>query len=180
MMGRPDPLRFIELGPGRGTLMSDALRAARIAPDFRTALDVTLVEASPSLAEIQHDTCDVGRAISWASALAMFPRAGHRHRHDSRRAADPPYVRSHNRWRERVVGWRRTAARLRAGASLSVHPGAGRGGDSSRCARRASADVFARRGWRARRRRAVPRLRPRRHLDRRHLQACAAIASSMC
>ncbi len=34
-MGRPNPVRLIELGPGRGTLMSDALRAARIVPDFR-------------------------------------------------------------------------------------------------------------------------------------------------
>ena len=56
LMGSPEPLRLIELGPGRGTLMSDALRAARIVPDFRAALDVTLVEMSPTLAEIQYDT----------------------------------------------------------------------------------------------------------------------------
>ena len=62
-MGRPNPVRLIELGPGRGTLMSDALRAARIVPDFRSAIDVTLVETSPKLAEIQHDTLlDRGRA----------------------------------------------------------------------------------------------------------------------
>ena len=49
-MGSPNPVRLIELGPGRGTLMSDALRAARIVPEFRAALDVTLIETSPTLA----------------------------------------------------------------------------------------------------------------------------------
>ena len=51
-MGRPNPVRLIELGPGRGTLMSDALRAARVVPEFRAALDVTLIETSPPLAQI--------------------------------------------------------------------------------------------------------------------------------
>ena len=55
-MGSPNPLRLIEFGPGRGTLMSDALRAARVAPEFRAALDVRLIETSPTLAAIQHDT----------------------------------------------------------------------------------------------------------------------------
>ena len=54
-MGSPNPVRLVELGPGRGTLMSDALRAARIVPEFRAALDVWLVETSPTLAAIQHE-----------------------------------------------------------------------------------------------------------------------------
>src|ERR1700685_1380692 len=54
-MGAPNPLRLIELGPGRGTLMSDALRAARIVPAFRNALDVRLVETTPALAAVHHD-----------------------------------------------------------------------------------------------------------------------------
>ncbi len=54
-MGSPNPVRLIELGPGRGTLMSDALRAARIVPEFRAALDVWLIETSPTLAAMQHE-----------------------------------------------------------------------------------------------------------------------------
>ena len=49
-MGQPVPVLLAELGPGRGTLMSDALRAAaKAAPSFRAALRVHLVESSPRL-----------------------------------------------------------------------------------------------------------------------------------
>lgn len=52
-MGGPSPLRLVELGPGHGTLMVDALRAARVSPPFFATLDVHLVEASPILKERQ-------------------------------------------------------------------------------------------------------------------------------
>ncbi len=52
-MGRPDPVLLVECGPGRGTLMGDALRAARQAPPFAAALRVHLVETSPRLRAIQ-------------------------------------------------------------------------------------------------------------------------------
>ena len=48
-IGRPDPVRLVELGPGRGTLMADALRAANAMPEFRRAVDLHLVETSPAL-----------------------------------------------------------------------------------------------------------------------------------
>jgi SAM-dependent MidA family methyltransferase len=48
-MGKPDPVALIELGPGRGTMMVDALRAARAAPDFRRAVRVHLIETSLDL-----------------------------------------------------------------------------------------------------------------------------------
>lgn len=47
--GRPRPVLLAELGPGRGTLMADALRAARVVPGFVDAAELHLVEASPVL-----------------------------------------------------------------------------------------------------------------------------------
>jgi NADH dehydrogenase [ubiquinone] 1 alpha subcomplex assembly factor 7 len=53
-MGCPNPVILAEAGPGRGTLMADALRAVtRVAPGFRAALRVHLVETSPRLRAIQ-------------------------------------------------------------------------------------------------------------------------------
>ena len=42
-----------ELGPGRGTLMADVLRATRGVPGFHDAMEVHLVEASPVLRAVQ-------------------------------------------------------------------------------------------------------------------------------
>ncbi len=52
-MGAPENVRVIELGPGRGTLMADALRASRVANDFHAAIVLHLVEISPRLKALQ-------------------------------------------------------------------------------------------------------------------------------
>jgi NADH dehydrogenase [ubiquinone] 1 alpha subcomplex assembly factor 7 len=54
-MGAPDPVLLVELGPGRGTLMADALRATRGVPGFHAALELHLVETSPVLRQQQQD-----------------------------------------------------------------------------------------------------------------------------
>lgn len=48
-LGAPSEIALVELGPGRGTLMADALRAARLAPGFLDAIRLHLVEVSPAL-----------------------------------------------------------------------------------------------------------------------------------
>jgi NADH dehydrogenase [ubiquinone] 1 alpha subcomplex assembly factor 7 len=70
-MGRPDPVILVECGPGRGTLMADALRALEaVAPDFRAALRLHLVEMSPALREAQRRV--LGEAV-WHADVTSLP-----------------------------------------------------------------------------------------------------------
>src|SRR4029077_1855539 len=52
-MGQPENVRLVEIGPGRGTMMLDALRAAQVVPAFRGAVVLHLVEISPALQQRQ-------------------------------------------------------------------------------------------------------------------------------
>lgn len=73
-MGSPRRTRLVELGPGRGTMMSDALRATKVVPDFREATTVHLVETSPTLRERQQDTLiGSGFPVSWHGTLNDVP-----------------------------------------------------------------------------------------------------------
>ena len=75
-LGAPDPVLLVELGPGRGTLMADALRAARILPDFHRAVRPHLVEISPTLRRRQADSLRAQTgdgAPLWHDSLADVP-----------------------------------------------------------------------------------------------------------
>ncbi|KAF9329796.1 NADH dehydrogenase [ubiquinone] complex I, assembly factor 7 [Podila minutissima] len=60
-IGKPSRVQLVELGPGRGTLMMDMLRAASRFKEFKKAISgVHLVEASPGLRKLQRQTlCDI-------------------------------------------------------------------------------------------------------------------------
>ncbi len=74
MMGSPDNVRLIELGPGRGTMMRDVLRAMNVAPAFRKAVVVHLVEVSPTLEKMQRETlAKSGALIHWHRDLPEVP-----------------------------------------------------------------------------------------------------------
>ncbi|WP_041345098.1 class I SAM-dependent methyltransferase [Nitrobacter winogradskyi] len=74
MMGSPDPLRLIELGPGRGTLMADALRALRVLPPMYESLSVHMVEINPVLVEKQMAALSDAPNIEWHTSLDQVPQ----------------------------------------------------------------------------------------------------------
>ncbi len=119
--GAPGAFVLAELGPGRGTLMADILRATRAVPGFHDAMGVHLVEASPALRAAQtetlphaihhHDSVDklpdgplflVANEFFDALPIRQFQRVG-------------------DRWRERVIGVE--GERLVMGLSDPMPPG---------------------------------------------------------
>ncbi len=79
IMGCPQNIRLIELGPGRGTLMADALRAIDQAmPAFSDTLCVDLIEISPILRKHQEKSLQTWRKktnVSWHDAIETIPAA---------------------------------------------------------------------------------------------------------
>ncbi|NQW00299.1 MAG: SAM-dependent methyltransferase [Rhodospirillales bacterium] len=71
-MGKPASFHLVELGPGRGTLMADALRAARGAPGFIQGLHLHLVETSQRLRDIQNQAL-TGYQPQWHDEIGSLP-----------------------------------------------------------------------------------------------------------
>src|ERR1700734_2431015 len=73
-MGAPENVRVVELGPGRGTLMHDALRAARVVQDFRSAIVLHLVEISPKVRGFEQKKLEIpGEPLLWHPSLTDVP-----------------------------------------------------------------------------------------------------------
>jgi NADH dehydrogenase [ubiquinone] 1 alpha subcomplex assembly factor 7 len=71
-MGRPQPVRLVELGPGRGTLMADALRATSGVTGFHAAIDLHLVEINERLKALQRTALGAFRP-TWHDRLDGVP-----------------------------------------------------------------------------------------------------------
>lgn len=107
-MGSPTRILLVEAGPGDGTLMSDMLRAAKVAPGFLKAAEVWLVETSDPLIRSQRgQLADAPVSVRWARDLTELP------------SGDPvilvanelldclpanQFVRTERGWGERMVG----------------------------------------------------------------------------
>jgi NADH dehydrogenase [ubiquinone] 1 alpha subcomplex assembly factor 7 len=122
-MGRPRPVRLVELGPGRGTLMADALRATRGVSGFHAAIDLHLIEINARLQSLQQ------------TALGSFKPTWHAHLEDvpdgpmllvANEFFDALPVRQFEKtpigWVERMVGLEPDGETLRVALAPGVTP----------------------------------------------------------
>lgn len=72
--GAPTPFTLAEIGPGRGTLMADVLRATKGVPGFHSAMRVHLIEASPRLRDIQAAKL-APYPVTWSETIESLPQA---------------------------------------------------------------------------------------------------------
>ncbi len=104
--GAPPTMLLVELGPGRGTLMADALRAiGKATPACRASLAVHLVEMSPVLRERQ--CALLGDAVTaWHAQIDTLPDGPMIVIANEFFDALPvrQFVRDRGAWRERLVG----------------------------------------------------------------------------
>jgi NADH dehydrogenase [ubiquinone] 1 alpha subcomplex assembly factor 7 len=129
LLGRPDPVLLVEAGPGRATLMADALRAiARVAPEFRSAVRLHLIETSPRLRAIQAERLP---DAMWHDGLDTLPDVPMVMLANEFLDALPirQFVRRDGRWFERFVdGGRFFECTATPSPTLPCFAGEGRGG----------------------------------------------------
>jgi SAM-dependent MidA family methyltransferase len=99
-------VRLVELGPGRGTLMRDALRAARVVPDFLGAATVHLVEIGDALRREQERVL----GTDWPTATAAPRGAG----------SPPPTPPRKGEGGPAAVAWHETVAEVPPGPAIVV------------------------------------------------------------
>ncbi|MCC7305821.1 MAG: SAM-dependent methyltransferase [Alphaproteobacteria bacterium] len=64
-MGSPSAFTLLEMGPGRGTLMADMMRATENVKGFHSACSIHLLEMSPVLKDIQKNTLKAFPGVQW-------------------------------------------------------------------------------------------------------------------
>ena len=70
--GSPSPVHMVEIGPGRGTLMRDAIRASHALPAFQESIGIHLVETSPVLRACQRDILKDAH-VTWHERFDELP-----------------------------------------------------------------------------------------------------------
>ncbi|MDJ0921180.1 MAG: SAM-dependent methyltransferase [Henriciella sp.] len=104
-MGQPEQINLVELGPGRATLMSDALRASATVPGFHEAMQLILIEASPALRTLQAERLSAHH-VRFETELTALPSGPTLILANEYLDCLPAqqYIREGEDWRERVIG----------------------------------------------------------------------------
>jgi len=105
LLGKPSPFVLLELGPGRGTLMQDALRATAKIEGFHSALRLHLIESNETLRAQQVEKLR-DHAPVYCADLASLPDLPLIAVANEFLDAMPvhQYVKTEQGWRERLVG----------------------------------------------------------------------------
>lgn len=75
-LGQPEALTLVELGPGKGTLMADFLRMAKVSPSFSKALkNIYMVEINPILKSIQQQI--IPHPLTYVDRFDQIPESPH-------------------------------------------------------------------------------------------------------
>ncbi len=117
--GAPDRFTLAELGPGRGTLMADALRACRAVPGFADAAQIVLIEASPALQAQQRKALS-RYDVTWIDRTTRLPDQPLYLIANEFFDALPirQFIRDENNWRECQIGLQDGAFQMGLGAAL--------------------------------------------------------------
>jgi SAM-dependent MidA family methyltransferase len=127
IMDMPGVINLVELGPGRGTLMADLVRAAKVMPGLADALSIHLVEVSPALKTVQEKTLTAaGIKARWHDAFEDVPTGPLVVVANEFFDALPlrQFVRTGTHFRERVVGLDGAGELVFGLGSDEVSPGA--------------------------------------------------------
>ena len=121
--GSPEKFTLAELGPGRGTLMADVLRATKGVPGFHDAAMIVLVEASSALRKIQAETL-ADYEVSWINNIEEAPAVPLFLLANEFFDALPihQYIMEDEGWRERLVGVADGALVFGASAAADLPP----------------------------------------------------------
>ena len=106
ILGRFEQFNLVEIGPGKGTLMRDILRATKLDASFSKAAIPVLIETSELLVDTQKETLQDYEHIVWQKSMDELDERPTLIVGNEFLDALPPrqYVKFENEWYERGVG----------------------------------------------------------------------------
>ena len=115
-IGSPSKINLVELGPGRGTLLVDAVRAVTGMPEYLDAIELHLVETSPVLVQHQiRNLSTLNKICRWHENFGEVPNGPFVLIGNEFLDALPvrQFVKTFGQWSERLIGLDKNGTCLR-------------------------------------------------------------------